>query len=754
MTDLKLKLGAATESKAESSASGSASAGKPPVGIGKKPEKTKDNYKKTPTVFQMEATECGAASLSMIFEYYGKYISLEQMRIETGVSRDGCVAGNIMRAARRYGLECHGYRKEPAALRTLPMPCIIHWNFNHFVVFEGFKGKYAYLNDPAEGRRKLTWEELDEGFTGVVLTFQPTDKWEKEKKPPTSLTFIKERLKGQYGVIIKLLYIGLLLVFPGLVLPVLSQVFMDKILVGGYTDWITKLLVFMGLLLGLKMGLSYYRGMLLQKLQSKMILMSGSNFLKHLLHLPVSFFDQRFAGDLVERMTSNNNVNDFLAGDLAETVLNIIIALFYLIMLLLYSVELTAIGLVNVAVSLAAVFISNKMVSGVTMKQQMAAGKLYGALCSGLSITDTIKASGAESEYTTRILGYQAKGANYEQQLSKFQQISAAIPDGFGKITDALLLLEGGILVIGGHMTLGALLAFNSLFDSFNEPINSLVGFIKKLQQLKADLRRVNDISNYQEDARYTDTEEKVTMSRKLSGEIELQNISFGYSRLKPPLVDNFSFHLNSGESIAFVGASGCGKSTVAKVVSGLYEAWGGQVILDGVPMTKLSKEVLNASVATVSQNIILFTGSIRDNITLWNPAILEEDMIQAAKDACIHDYIIRCNGGYDYMLTEGATNLSGGQRQRIEIARALATKPTILIMDEATSALDPIVEKQILDNIKRRGCTCIIVAHRLSAIRDCNQIVVMDDGKIVQRGTHRSLRNEPGYYREFVENV
>ena len=712
------------------------------------------NYVRTPTVYQMEATECGAASLSMIFGYFGKFMPLEQMRIETGVSRDGCVAGNIMRCAKKYGLACKGFRKEIDALKEIQTPCIIHWNFNHFVVFEGIKGKYAYLNDPAEGRRKLTWEELDDGFTGVVLTFSLTDKWERAKKPPTSLTFIQQRLKGQYSVLFKLFYIGLLLVFPGLVMPVLSQVFMDDILVGGYTDWLTKILVFIGCAIALKMGLTYYRGLVLQKLRSKMILMSGNGFLRHLLRLPVSFFDQRYSGDLVERMTSNNNVNEFLAGDLAETVLNIIIAIFYFLMLLLYSIPLTLIGLVNVAVSLTAVFVSNKLMSGVTMKRQMAMGKLYGALCAGLSITDTIKASGAESEYTTRILGYQAKGANYEQQLSRFQQISGAIPDGFGKITDALLLLAGGILVINGNMTMGALLAFNSLFDSFNEPINSLVGFIQRIQQLKADLRRVDDIDNYGEDSRYTDQTEKTSMTRKLSGEIELEDISFGYSRLAPPLVENFNFHLRSGESIAFVGASGCGKSTVAKVVSGLYEPWGGTVRLDGVEMRKLSREVMNASVATVSQNIVLFSGSIRDNITMWNPAILEDDMVQAAKDACIHDYIMRCNGGYDYMLTEGATNLSGGQRQRIEIARALATKPTILIMDEATSALDPIVEKQILDNIKRRGCTCIIVAHRLSAIRDCNQIVVMENGKIVQRGTHRSLKDVDGYYREFVNNI
>ena len=711
-------------------------------------------YVKTPTIYQMEATECGAASLSMVFAYFGKYVPLEQMRIETGVSRDGCNAANIMRCAKKFGLECHGYRKEPEALKSLELPCIIHWNFNHFVVFEGYKGNYAYLNDPAIGRRRITQEELDDGFTGIVLTFKPTEGFQKEKKKGTTFTYIKARLKGQYGVLFKLVYIGLLLVFPGLVLPVLSQIFMDDILVAGYTDWLTKLLVFMGALVLLKVGLSFYRSLVLQRLSSKMTMVSGYGFLRHMLRLPVSFFDQRYAGDLVERMESNTNVNDFLAGELAETVLNIMVALFYLAVLIFYSPIMTAVGMLDILICLAAVFISNTFISGTTMKLQISGGKLYAAVCAGLSITDTIKASGAETEYTNRILGFQAKQANHEQDLNKYQQITGAIPDAAGKVTDALFLLVGGILVIRGELTLGMLLAFNSLFDSFAEPVNQLVGFIQKIQKLKADISRVEDINNYAEDERYDDNNQKKTMRSKLSGDLELRDVSFGYSMLKPPLVENFSFHLGSGESIAFVGASGCGKSTVSKMVSGLYRPWSGEILADGQPITEISTEVLNASISTVSQNIVLFAGSIRDNLTMWNPAVLEEDMIEAAKDACIHDFIMRQKDGYDYQLSEGASNVSGGQRQRLEIARALAVKPTILIMDEATSALDPIIEKQILDNIKRRGCTCVIVAHRLSAIRDCNQIIVMNQGKIVQRGTHRSLKDEEGYYKNFVQSL
>ena len=719
-----------------------------------------DNYKKTPTVFQMEATECGAASLSMIFGYFGKFLPLEQMRIETGVSRDGCNAGNIMRAAKKYGLTCRGFRKEPEALRELDMPCIVHWNFNHFVVLEGWKydpikkQEFVYLNDPAVGRRRLTAEEFDEGFTGVVLTFGLTDAFEKEKKKNTTLDMIKVRLAGQYGVLFKLFYIGLLMVFPGLVLPVLSQMFIDDILTGGYTDWLTKVLVFMGCLVVLKAGLHYYRDLILQKLKSKMTLTSSVGFLTHMLHLPMGFFDQRYAGDLVNRMNNNTEVSAFLAGDLAETVLNILIAVFYLIVLLFYSPIMTFIGLINVAVLISVVYLSRQVISEASIKQQMSGGKLYGAVCAGLSITDTLKASGAENEYVSRVLGYQVKHANLEQEQTAFQKILNAIPETVGNITDVLHLLVGGILVINGSMSLGMLTAFCSLFDSFIEPVNKLVTFAQKIQTMKASITRVEDVQKYPEDDRYLQTDARFKQQKKLNGEIELQGISFGYSRLKPALVDNLDFHLFSGETIAFVGPSGCGKSTVSKIISGLYHPWGGQVLLDGKPMDQISKSCLNASIATVSQNITLFSGTIRDNLTMWNTAILEEDMIQAAKDACIHDFIVSCPGGYDYALNENAMNLSGGQRQRLEIARALATKPSILVMDEATSALDPVVEKQVLNNIKRRGCTCVIVAHRLSAFRDCNQIIVMKNGKIVQRGTHRSLMQEEGLYRTFVMNI
>lgn len=714
----------------------------------------KRTYKKTPTVFQMEATECGAASLSMIFAYFGKHLPLEQMRIETGVSRDGCNAGNMMRAAKKFGLECHGYRKELNSLLEVETPCIIHWNFNHFVVFEGIKNGHAYLNDPAVGRRKLTIEELDDGFTGIVLTFALTDKFEKQKKQSNIFSFVNERLQGQYNVLAKLLFIGVLLVFPGLILPVTSQVLLDDVIVGGNTDWFSAVIWCVIFLVVLQAGLQYYRGLILQKLQNKMTLLSLHKFVSHLFRLPIGFFDQRYTGDLAGRVDNNNNVNVFLAGELAETVLNIFVAIFYLILLLIYSPTLTLIGIISIVINIVIVKISSEYLSNASMKMQQDSGKLAGAVSAGINITSTLKASGTENDYVSRILGYYAKTTSLEQKLSRFQQILNVVPQIASLISTVLVLMVGGLYVIDGVMTIGMLVAFNSLLSSFTEPVNSLVGFVQEIQTLKADMNRVNDIVTYKEDAKFEEKGKLTRFKSKLSGKIDFNDIAFGYSRLEAPLVENFNFNLTPGSSIAFVGPSGCGKSTVAKIVSGLYEPWSGEIKFDGVSINEIPKEVMSASVSTVSQNITLFSGTVRDNITMWNNGILEADMIRAAKDACIHDVITQKPGAYDFNLTEGATNLSGGQRQRLEIARALVTNPSILVMDEATSALDPVIEKKILDNIKRRGCTCIIVAHRLSAIRDCDQIIVMKRGKIIQHGSHEELANVEGTYQTLIKNI
>ena len=720
--------------------------------VKKEKMKYKRTWVKTPTIYQMEATECGAASLAMVLGYYGCFIPLEQMRIETGVSRDGCNAKNILRAARKFGLTCKGYTKSVEDLVNMKPPCILHWNFNHFVVFEGFKGGHPYINDPAVGRRKLTMEDLDDAFTGIVLCFEKNDSFKKNKRSSTLLDFMRERLKGQKVSIGALLGTGLLLVVPGLVIPVFSQIFVDDILLSGSTDWLGALLAAMGGTLLFQLFFTWYRGEILLKLQSKMALVSAHKFLYRMFRLPISFFDQRYAGDLSQRVENNNNVSDFLAGELAETVLNAFVAVFYLILMLLYSPVLTGIGVAGVGISLVLSRIVAKQIANLSMKAQQDQGKMVGSFYSGLAITDTLKASGAENEYVARVLGHYARNAGTEQKLGKMQEVLSAAPQVISQTSGIIVLMIGGTLVIHGGLTAGMLVAFNQLLSSFSSPVNSLVGFFNKIQTLKADMSRVEDIQKYEMAHQFVPHETE-RLEEKLSGDVELKGVSFGYSPLAAPLIKDFCFHVKPGQSVALVGSSGCGKSTVSKIISSLYDPWEGEVLFDGIPLNRIPANIISASVSTVSQSITLFSGTIRDNLTLWNKSVMEQDIVRAAKDACIHDTITKLPGAYDYRLSEEGLNLSGGQRQRLEIARALVLNPSILIMDEATSALDPIVEKEVMDNIKRRGCTCVIVAHRLSTIRDCDEILVMRHGEIIQRGNHESLMNEDGLYKTLISN-
>ncbi len=712
-------------------------------------------YVKTPTIFQMEGTECGAASLAMVMAYYGKYVPLDKLRVDTGVSRDGCRASKIMQGSRKHGFETEGYRMGlEALLKEDRLPCIIHWNFNHFVVFEGVKGKYAYLNDPAQGRRKLTIQELDEGFTGVVLFFWPTEGFTKSKKVRTLVNYARQRLKGQRAAILYLILLGLFLVFPGLLTPIFSQIFIDDILIGGSTDWLKILIIAMLGSALFQAGITFYRNTILVKLQNKLALISAHGLLSHMFRLPMSFFDQRYAGDIASRVSNNNSVAEFIAGDLAQSILNLIVSAFYLILLLSYSPLLTLIGIGSIIINFTIIKFTSDTISRSIMKMQQDQGKMTGVIFSGINIITTLKASGVENQYASRVLGYYAKSSVQKQSYGKLQQIVNSVPEITSQICNILVLMIGGVFVIQGKLTAGMLIAFNTLLAAFIAPVNELVGFVQKIQQIKADMSRVDDILRHEEDEVFRESEEKVERTGKLSGQIELHDISFGYSKLEKPLIEGFNFKLQSGKSIAFVGASGSGKSTVSKIISGLYMPWSGDITVDGDSLRNIPSEIQSSSISTVSQEISLFSGTIHDNITMWNDTLRDEDILQAAKDACIHDVITKRPGAYDSYLSEGGRNLSGGQRQRLEIARALVSNPTILIMDEATSALDPMTEKEIMDNIKRRGCTCIIIAHRLSAIRDCDEIIVMDKGKIVQRGTHEELMNLPGHYQKLISTI
>lgn len=711
------------------------------------------NYVKTPTVFQMEATECGAASFSMILKYFGSHVALEKLRIDTGVSRDGCNARNIKKAAEKYGLECKAYTKGFDNMMKLKPPFILHWNFNHFVVYEGVKHGHAYINDPALGRRKLTLEELDDGFTGVVLTFSKTEEFRRTKKPTTMTEFVKKRVNGEKKTVLGLFLVGLLLFVPGLIIPVLSQTFVDDILIGGNYIWMEEVIMAMIALLLFQAFFTWLKGKILLKYQIKISLTSAYKFVGHMLKLPISFFEQRYVGDLGERVGNNNTVNAFFSNSFAEVALNSIIAILYFGLMIMYSPILTAVGACGILINLVTTNVVYNTLKDLSIKGEQDQGKYAGTIYSGLCISSTLKAAGAENDFASRVLGYQARTANVEQRIGRMNEVLSSVPNVVSKVINIAILMIGATFVIEGNMTAGMLMAFSELLGSATAPVNSLIGFFQQIQTLKADFVRVEDIERYPTDETFEAGRTFRKMNNKLSGLVEIKSLQFGYSPLYPPLIEDYSFTLEPGRSVAFVGGSGCGKSTVAKLISGLMAPWSGEILFDGVSIEEIPPNIRNMSIATVSQSISLFSGTVRENLTLWNKDIREEDIIKACKDACIHDTIMQFTGGYDHVLAEGGGNLSGGQRQRLEIARALVLNPSILIVDEATSALDPIVEKDIMDNLKKRGCSIVIVAHRLSTIRDCDEIIVMNSGKIVQRGTHKELMQMEGMYSELIKN-
>ncbi len=711
---------------------------------------------KTPTVLQMEVVECGSASLCMILAYYGKIIPLERMRIECGVTRDGVKAGNIIRAGERLGLKCKAYRKEPNDLRYMKPPMIIHWNFNHFVVFEGFKKNKIYLNDPAIGHVVVSYEEFDRSFTGVVLTFEPHEDFKKSGENPSTIKLLKQKLRNSKSAVAFLLITGVFLTIPGIVIPYFAEVFVDDILMGGKSSWLLPLLSAMALAMVVQVFLMSLQKKYLLKLKTKLNISGSGEFFLHLLKLPSMFFQQRSSGDLVSRMNNNSTVATFLTDKLAENIINVVTLIFYMVIMLNYSVQLSIIVLALALVNVVCFLYSSEKVKELTNKSMNDEGKLYGTMVSGLSTIETIKAIGSEADFFVKWSGYHAKVLSNHQNIGKNEQLLYSVPNFTKALSNIVVIAIGSIKVIQGdaNMTIGGLVAFQILVANFMEPISSLTQMGMEIKNFQADMNRINDVMKYEAKSDFDDFSENVTdyECRILDGNVELKHINFGYNLLDPPLVEDFNLDIRSGERVAIVGGSGSGKSTILKLLNGINEKWSGEILFDGTKMESLSSFTKSNSVSCVEQEISIFKGTIYDNITMWNPMISEKDVIQASKDAMIYDDISKRPLGFKDVMSSGGRNFSGGQCQRIEIARALAMNPSIILMDEATSALDPNTEKAVLDNIRRRGCTCIVVAHRLSTIRDCDKIIVMERGEIVQQGTHEELKNVEGVYANLIK--
>lgn len=710
---------------------------------------------KTPTVLQMEAAECGAASLAMILAYHGRFVPLEELRIACGVSRDGSKASNILKAARSLGMKAQGFRMELEELQELPLPLIIFWNFNHFIILEGIKDGKAHLNDPADGHKSVPMDEFSDSYTGIALSITPGPDFKKGGEKPNILVSLQNRLKGYGSALTYVFLVGLFLVIPGLVVPTFSTIFVDNFLVGHMKGWLKPLFFGMVITAVIMGALTYLQSLYLRRLETKIALSSSAKFLLHVFRLPMEFFGQRFAGDIVSRVQINDKVAGLMGGELAKNMLNVFMILFYAVLMFQYDVILTLVGVAAAFLNVALLrFVAEKR-TNLNMRLQQETGKLVGISVNGLQIIETMKASGSESDFFAQWSGQQTKVVNAQQSFGVSSQLLSVVPTFLTALITAAILVVGGFRVMGGHLTMGMLVAFQSLMSSFLQPVNQMVNLGGKFQETRADINRLDDVLKYPEDPMFHPVvfgEEGVKIDAvKLTGRLELMNVTFGYSRLEKPLIENFNLSLQPGARVALIGGSGSGKSTIAKLVSGLYKPWSGEILFDGKPLQELPRSLFCNSVALVDQDIFQFAGTVKENITMWDATVPEAEMIRAAKDAAIHSDITERSGGYSAMVEEGGANFSGGQRQRIEIARALANNPTILIMDEATSALDTGTETYVDENLRRRGCTCLIIAHRLSTIRDCDEIIVLDRGNVAERGTHDELVKNQGLYTELI---
>ncbi|NTU68888.1 MAG: NHLP family bacteriocin export ABC transporter peptidase/permease/ATPase subunit [Chlorobiaceae bacterium] len=706
---------------------------------------------KTPTILQMEAVECGAASFGMILAYFGKYVPLEQLRVDCGVSRDGSKASSLISAGKKYGLDAKGARLDLDDLHRKKLPMILFWNMYHFVVFEGYRKGLYYINDPASGQRKVTPQEFSESYSGVAISFEKTDAFTPGGRPFSLAGALNKRLPGLERALTYIVLASILLVVPGLVVPSFLRIFIDYVLVQGETDWLRPLLIGMLLTALLQGGLTWLQQYYLLRAETKLALTSSAKFFNHVFAMPMRFFTMRQAGEISGRVQLNDQVATLVAGDLTSNALNFLLIFFYALLMLRYDAVLTLGAILIAVVNASALLYVSRQRVVLNQKFQQDSGKLMGTTFYGIKTIESLKASGSEPDFFARWSGLFANMVNGQQQLQVATVFLLALPPFLQSFGNIAILSVGGLRVMDGQLTMGMLVAFQSLLMSFLAPVNQMVTLGQKLQDAEGNMQRLDDVMDNDIELA-ADDEDTDAVYEPLRGHVELRDITFGYNLLEPPLIENFSLKVEPGQRVALVGGSGSGKSTISKLVAGLYEPWSGNLLFDGTPRNELPRKRLTASVSMVDQEISLFEGAIAENISMWDGTMPQDEIEQAARDAAIHDVIASRTGGYQAVLSEGGANFSGGQRQRIEIARALATSPSVLILDEATSALDPTTEKLIDENIRRRGCTCLIVAHRLSTIRDCDEIIVLEYGKVMERGTHASLMALGGVYAGLIK--
>lgn len=705
-------------------------------------------------IMQMEALECGAACLGMILAYFGKWIPLEQVRSDCGVSRDGSNAKNVALAGEHYGLKMEAFRYEPGSIREKgSFPCIIHWNFNHFVVLNGFRGNKAIINDPARGTVSVSQTEFDRAFTGVTMMFTPGEGFEPQGKPKSVLEFAKKRLLGSGPAVVFVVLTTIITAIFGVISPIFSRIFMDRLITKQEPEWVLPFLIFLFVFSAVQIIVSWIQTVTSLRINGKMTVVGKSTFLWQILRLPMGFFSQRMAGDISSRMNSNAAIAGTLVNTVAPLVINSAMMIFYLTIMLRYSILLSVVGIATVSLNMLVSHIISAKRVNITRVQVRDSGKLASATVSGIEMIETIKSSGAENGYFEKWAGYQASVNKATVSYTRLNSFLGIIPAILSALANTAVLIIGVALVFNGEFTIGMITAFQGFLMSFMSPAGQLIEAGQTIQEMRTDMERVEDVMEYPRDVELTSEDVTDKEYGKLTGKIELKNVTFGYSKLAAPLIEDFSMTILPGQRVAFVGGSGCGKSTLVNLISGLYKPWSGQILFDGIPIEEIDRNTFTGSVEVVDQDIIIFEDTIKNNIKMWDSSIEDFEMILAARDAQMHEVILEREGGYDYKLLEGGKDLSGGQRQRLEISRVLAADPTIIILDEATSALDAKTEYDVVNSIRQRGISCIVVAHRLSTIRDCDEIIVMDKGKVIERGRHEELFSANGLYTQLVSN-
>ncbi len=708
---------------------------------------------RVPVIMQLEALECGAAALAMVMAYYNKWVPLEQVRLDCGVSRNGSNAKNMLVAARSYGFDAQGFRCETENLKDgIVLPCILHWNFNHFVVLKGFRGNYALLNDPAKGEIRVTMDELDSSFTGVCLQITPGPELQPSGKPASILAFTRKRLKGTGTALAFVMLSTLTGCLFGIINPVFARFFTDHLLTGENRELLYPFLGLMALTASAQVVAGWIQSVYSLRINGKMAAAGNSEYMWKILRLPMQFFSQRLAGDILLRQGTNATIAATLVNTLAPLVLHALMMVVYLVLMLRWSVVLTMTGIAAIILNLLVSQIITAKRINITRVQMRDTGKLAAATVSGIQMIETIKASGSENGWFRKWAGYQASVNAQNVRYARLNRYLGIIPSALSATANALVLILGVLLTMQGRFTLGTILLFQGFLNSFMAPAEEIIAAGQNLQEMRTDMERVEDVMRYPDDPAFSGISlpDEADFS-KLSGELELKHVTFGYSRLEEPLIRDFSMHVRPGSSVALVGASGSGKSTISRLISGLYMPWSGEILFDGKPASEIDRSVFTGSVAVVDQEIVLFDDSIADNIKMWDSSVEDFEMILAARDAQIYDDILARKGGFRHRLAENGRDLSGGQRQRLEIARVLAQDPSIIIMDEATSALDARTEFELVKAVRDRGITCIVIAHRLSTIRDCDEIIVLDHGLVVERGTHEELMARGGAYTELI---